>query len=71
MRAIDHPIDLRSDTVTRPCPDMLSAMNAAQVGDDQYNEDVETNLLQDEVAQLLGKERALWLPRALWPIKLP
>lgn len=62
MRTFDLPIDLRSDTVTRPCPDMLSAMNAAQVGDDQYGEDVETNLLQDEVAQLLGKERGLWLP---------
>ncbi|WP_027834034.1 threonine aldolase family protein [Maritalea myrionectae] len=55
-------IDLRSDTVTKPCAGMLAAMAEARVGDDQYGEDIETNLLQDEVAQLLGKERALWLP---------
>jgi threonine aldolase len=56
------PIDLRSDTVTRPSPAMRAAMAAAPVGDDQYGEDPETNRLQEVVAQLLGKEAALFLP---------
>jgi threonine aldolase len=56
------PIDLRSDTVTRPSPEMRRAMMAAEVGDDQYGEDAPTNLLQERVAALLGKETSLWLP---------
>ena len=56
------PIDLRSDTVTRPSPEMRAAMAAAPVGDDQYGEDPTTNRLQERVAALLGKEAALWLP---------
>lgn len=56
------PIDLRSDTVTRPSPAMRAAMHAAPVGDDQYGEDPTMNLLQERVAALLGKEGALWLP---------
>ncbi len=56
------PIDLRSDTVTRPSPEMRAAMAAAPVGDDQYGEDPTTNRLQEHVAALLGKEAALWLP---------
>ncbi len=56
------PIDLRSDTVTRPTPAMRAAMAAAEVGDDQYGEDPSTNLLQARMAELLGKEAALWLP---------
>lgn len=56
------PIDLRSDTVTRPSPAMRQAMAAADVGDDQYGEDPSVNRLQDEVATLLGKEAALFLP---------
>ncbi|HUF64360.1 MAG TPA: GntG family PLP-dependent aldolase [Gemmatimonadaceae bacterium] len=56
------PIDLRSDTVTRPSPAMRAAMSGAEVGDDQFGEDPTVNLLQDRVAALLGKERALWLP---------
>src|SRR5688572_19787355 len=55
-------IDLRSDTVTRPTPAMREAMARAPVGDDQYGEDPTTNLLQEKVAALLGKEAALWLP---------
>ncbi len=55
-------IDLRSDTVTRPGPAMVAAMAAAEVGDDQYGEDPTVNRLQDVVADLLGKEMALWLP---------
>jgi len=55
-------IDLRSDTVTRPSPDMRAAMAAAAVGDDQFGEDPTVNLLQERIASLLGKESALWLP---------
>ena len=57
-----EPIDLRSDTVTRPTPAMRAAMAAAPVGDDQYGEDPSTNELQARVAALLGKEQGLWLP---------
>ena len=56
------PIDLRSDTVTRPTPAMRAAMAGAPVGDDQYGEDPPTNELQARVAALLGKEAGLWLP---------
>jgi threonine aldolase len=56
------PIDLRSDTVTRPTPEMRAAIAAAPVGDDQYGEDPTINALQQRVADLLGKEAALWLP---------
>jgi threonine aldolase len=55
-------IDLRSDTVTRPTAAMRAAMAAVEVGDDQYGEDPQTNLLQDRMAERLGKEAALWLP---------
>ena len=56
------PIDLRSDTVTRPTDAMRAAMAAAPVGDDQYGEDPSTNRLQARMAELLGKEAAVWLP---------
>jgi threonine aldolase len=55
-------IDLRSDTVTRPSDGMRAAMAAAEVGDDQFGDDPTINCLQDRVAELLGKEAALWLP---------
>jgi threonine aldolase len=56
------PIDLRSDTVTRPSPAMRRAMAEAPVGDDQYGEDPTVNLLQERIAALLGKEMALLVP---------
>jgi threonine aldolase len=56
------PIDLRSDTVTRPTPDMRTAIAAAPVGDDQFGEDPTVNELQTQVATLLGKDGALWMP---------
>jgi threonine aldolase len=59
---MNPPIDLRSDTVTRPTDAMRAAMAAAEVGDDQYGEDPTTNRLQARMAELLGKEAALWLP---------
>jgi threonine aldolase len=54
-------IDLRSDTVTRPSPEMRRAMAAAEVGDDVYGEDPTVNALQSRVADLLGKEAALFV----------
>jgi threonine aldolase len=55
------PIDLRSDTVTRPTPGMRAAMAAAEVGDDVFDEDPTVHRLQDRVARLLGTEAALFV----------
>jgi threonine aldolase len=55
-------IDLRSDTVTRPSAAMRSAMLDAEVGDDVYAEDPTVERLEQHVAALLGKERALFVP---------
>ena len=55
------PIDLRSDTVTRPGPAMRAAMAAAPVGDDVYGEDPTVRALEERVAALLGKEAALFV----------
>jgi len=57
-----HMIDLRSDTVTKPTPGMIAAMAAAEVGDDVYGEDPTVNRLEVRVAELLGKEAALFVP---------
>ena len=57
-----EPVDLRSDTVTRPTPGMRAAMAAAEVGDDVYGEDPTVNALEAEVAALLGHEAALFTP---------
>jgi threonine aldolase len=56
------PIDLRSDTVTRPDEAMREAMARAEVGDDVYGEDPSVNRLQERSAALLGKEAALFVP---------
>ena len=56
------PIDLRSDTVTRPSDAMRRAMAEAPVGDDVYREDPTIDRLQEIVAGLLGKEAALYVP---------
>lgn len=55
-------VDLRSDTVTRPTPAMRAAMMAAEVGDDVFGDDPTVNALQARVAELLGKEAALFMP---------
>ncbi|MFN0158240.1 MAG: low-specificity L-threonine aldolase [Bacteroidota bacterium] len=55
-------IDLRSDTVTKPSPGMREAMAKAEVGDDVFGEDPTVNLLQKKIADLLGKEAALYVP---------
>ncbi|HEY2624857.1 MAG TPA: beta-eliminating lyase-related protein, partial [Dyella sp.] len=57
-----EPIDLRSDTVTRPTPAMRAAMLDAAVGDDVYGEDPTVNALQRRVADDLGFEAALFVP---------
>jgi threonine aldolase len=56
------PIDLRSDTVTRPTPAMREAMASAPVGDDVYGEDPTVGELERRVAALLGHEAALFTP---------
>jgi len=55
------PIDLRSDTITQPSPEMRRAMAEAPVGDDVYREDPTVNRLEDMVAELMGKEAALFV----------
>jgi threonine aldolase len=57
-------IDLRSDTLSKPPAEMLAAMAAAEVGDEQYREDPTTNELQRRTAELLGHEAALFVPTA-------
>ncbi|MEO8278935.1 MAG: low-specificity L-threonine aldolase [Ideonella sp.] len=55
-------IDLRSDTVTRPTPAMRAAIASAEVGDDVFGDDPTVNALQQKIADLLGKEAALFVP---------
>jgi len=55
-------IDLRSDTVTLPTPEMREAINTADLGDDVYGEDPATNQLQEMAADMVGKETALLVP---------
>ena len=56
------PIDLRSDTVTRPTPAMRRAMAEAEVGDDVYGEDPTVRRLEEQVAERLGLEAAVYVP---------
>jgi threonine aldolase len=56
------PIDLRSDTVTRPSAGMRRAMAEAEVGDDVLDRDPTTRRLEERVAELLGKDDALFFP---------
>ena len=62
MAQVRRKIDLRSDTVTRPSPEMREAMFAAEVGDDVLGDDPTVNRLQEYAAELFGKEAALYLP---------
>ncbi len=55
-------IDLRSDTVTKPTPEMMEFMNNASVGDDVFSEDPSVIALQDYAADLFGMEAALYCP---------
>ena len=55
-------IDLRSDTVTKPTPEMRAAMMAAPIGDDVFGEDPTMNALEERIAQELGKDAAIFTP---------
>lgn len=61
-RARPAAVDLRSDTVTKPCSFMRKAMQAGRVGDDVYGEDPDVNALQRKVARMLNKEAGLFVP---------
>ena len=56
------PIDLRSDTVTRPSPAMREAMARAPLGDDVYGEDETVNELERRAAEMCGREAAVFVP---------
>lgn len=58
----DGLADFRSDTVTRPTKAMLDAMASAPLGDDVYHDDPTVNLLEDESAEAVGKEAAIFVP---------
>jgi threonine aldolase len=60
--ATQLPVDLRSDTVTRPTPAMRRAMAEAEVGDDVYGEDPTINRLQARAAEIFGREASLFVP---------
>jgi threonine aldolase len=62
MPSPDGSVDLRSDTVTTPTPEMRRAMADAEVGDDVYGEDPTVNHLQELAAAMVGKEAALYVP---------
>ena len=55
-------VDLRSDTVSKPTPEMREAMAEAEVGDDVYMDDPTVNALQEKAASMLGKEDSLFVP---------
>ena len=56
------PVDLRSDTLTRPTQAVRAAMASAEVGDDVYGEDPTVNALEERVADLFGHEAAVFVP---------
>jgi threonine aldolase len=55
-------IDLRSDTVTKPTPEMRQAMATCEVGDDVFNDDPTVNELEKRAAEAVGTEASLWCP---------
>ncbi|RPI96670.1 MAG: low specificity L-threonine aldolase, partial [Spirochaetales bacterium] len=55
-------IDLRSDTITRPTPEMRRAMYEAEVGDAVFGDDPTVNALEARTAEILGKEAAAYMP---------
>jgi threonine aldolase len=61
LESMPEHIDLRSDTVTRPTPEMRRAMAEAEVGDDVFGDDPTVNALQERAAQLTGKEAGLFV----------
>ena len=63
---LPSPVDLRSDTVTKPTPEMRRAMAEAEVGDDVYGEDPTVNRLEQRAAEIFGREAASTCPPAPW-----
>jgi threonine aldolase len=61
-KAQSEIVDLRSDTVTRPTPEMRRAMAEAEVGDDVYGEDPTVNRLERRAAEIFGREAAIFVP---------
>src|SRR5437868_13000739 len=59
---LQHVIDLRSDTVTKPTAEMRRAMAEAEVGDDVYGEDPTVNRLEQRAAEIFGREAAIFVP---------
>src|SRR5215472_16898790 len=55
-------VDLRSDTVTKPSPEMRRAMAEAEVGDDVYAEDPTINRLEARAAEIFGREASIFVP---------
>src|SRR4051794_17993969 len=55
-------VDLRSDTVTKPTPEMRRAMAEAEVGDDVYGEDPTINKLEKHAAEIFAREAAIFVP---------
>ena len=55
-------IDLRSDTITLPTPEMREAMAQAPLGDDVFSDDPTVNALEERTAEILGKEAAVYVP---------
>lgn len=62
MSFADGTADFRSDTVTRPTEEMLAAMATAQLGDDVYGDDPTVNVLEEESAEVVGKQAAVFVP---------
>jgi threonine aldolase len=62
MAFADGTADFRSDTVTRPTPEMFAAMASAPLGDDVYHDDPTVNALEEESASLVGKDAGLFVP---------
>lgn len=57
-----HVVDFRSDTISRPTPEMRVAMASAEVGDDVFGEDPTVRKLEARAAEMLGKEDAAFVP---------
>lgn len=62
MSSGDKIIDLRSDTVTKPVPEMREVMAQAEVGDDVYGEDPTVNELEGRAAKIFGRENSIFVP---------
>lgn len=62
MSFADGTADFRSDTVTRPTAEMIEAMASAELGDDVYGDDPTVNALEEESADVVGKQAGVFVP---------